>query len=423
MAGEKYFLFQREPVTEYSSTESNTGDGLSVIAIPSDKIANITAKKGIVVFRFHGAGIYDSYGGSENEGLPNVKIEVACEAGNEVALIEQVLTFISRETSRSIMKFDVVSATSTFPLAKVSAPEDLTSLVPKQPVVLATQVVSNDPANTDITSTATTTIAGVTFPSASTMPIVDYNETALSAYAIGAEVGQTNHWHNQGTGGSDYEMDANTGDPIHSRARNNYLNTNAVTVTAAEDLHLKNALEVQGEYTMYMVYGLQARLEMYPIYGSTSSAAKGFGRGSTEDVMSFSFDTGSAAPANVLTNTTAYDTKASRLQDPKLDNIETLGVANAGAQICYVWVIRRDKDFNIYIHDYQGDVIGYIPRKVDGTERTDGDLTIDRLCGDGSGTEWKGEIARFGVIESDIGRGEAARIARELFTRYNYYSF
>ena len=115
MAGEKYFLFQREPVTEYSSTESNTGDGLSVIAIPSDKIANITAKKGVVVFRFHGAGIYDSYGGSENEGLPNVKIEVACEAGNEVALIEQVLTFISRETSRSIMKFDAVSATSTFP--------------------------------------------------------------------------------------------------------------------------------------------------------------------------------------------------------------------------------------------------------------------------------------------------------------------
>lgn len=423
MAGEKYFLFQREPVTEFSSTESNTGDGLSVIAIPSDKIANITAKKGVVVFRFHGAGIYDSYGGSENEGLPNVKIEVACEAGNEVALIEQVLTFISRETSRSIMKFDVVSATSTFPLAKVSAAEDLKSLVPKQPVVLATQVVSSDPANTDLTSTATTTIAGVTFPSASTMPTVDYNETTISGVAIGGEIGAVNTWANSGTGSTTYDIDANTGTPIHSRARNNYLNTNAVTVTASDDLHLATDLSLVGEYTMYMVYGLLTRVEMYPIYGSSSRATQGFGRGSTEDVMSFSFDSGSAAPANVLTNTTAYDTKASRIQDPKLDNVATLGAAKSGAQFCYVWVIRRDKDFNIYIHDYQGDVIGYIPRKVDGTERTDGDLTIDRLCGDGSGTEWKGEIARFGVIESDIGRADAARIARELFDRYNYFSF
>lgn len=422
MAGEKYFLFQREPVTEYSSTESNTGDGLSVIAIPSDKIANITAKKGVVVFRFHGAGIYDSYGGSENEGLPNVKIEVACEAGNEVALIEQVLTFISRETSRSIMKFDAVSATSTFPLAKVSAAEDLKSLVPKQPVVLATQVVSNDPANTDLTSTATTTIAGVTFPSASTLPTIDYADTGFTG-AIGTNVGGSHTWTNLGAGGTTYDINADTGTPLHSRARNNNLATDAVTITASDALHLNSELTVAGEYTMYMVYGLSARLQMYPIYGTSSGATEGFGRGSTEDVMSLSFDTGSAAPASVLTNTTGYDTKASRLQDPKLDNIETLGVVNAAAQICYVWIIRRDKDFNIYIHDYQGDVIGYIPRKVDGTERTDGDLSVDRLGGDGSGTEWKGELARFGIIESDIGRGEAARIARELFTRYNYYSF
>jgi hypothetical protein len=320
------------------------------------------------------------------------------------------------------MKFDVVSATSTFPLAKVSAPEDLKSLVPKQPVVLATQVVSNDPANTDITSTTTTTIAGVTFPSASTQPTIDYNDTGFTG-AIGTNVGGSHTWTNLGTGGSTYDINADTGNPLHSRGRNNNLATDAVTITASDALHLSNKLTVAGEYTMYMVYGLTARLQMYPIYGSSSSAAEGFGRGSTEDVMSFSFDTGSAAPANVLTSTTDYDTKASRLQDPKLDNIETLGVGNAGAQICYVWVIRRDKDFNIYIHDYQGDVIGYIPRKVDGTERTDGDLSVDRLGGDGTGTEWKGELARFGVIESDIGRGEAARIARELFTRYNYYSF
>lgn len=422
MSQAKYFIFQREPVTEFSSTESNTGDGLSVIAIPADKIANVTARIGTVVFRFHNAGIYESYGGSENEGLPNVKIEVACEEGNEVALIEQVLTFISRETNKSIMKFDVVSATSTFPLAKVTGAEDLKSLVPKQPVVLATQAISSDPANTDLTSTATTTIAGVTFPSATTRPTIDYGDTGFTG-SIGVNVGGSHTWTNLGTGSTTYDINADTGNPLHSRARNNNLATDAVTLTASDALHLHSAFTASGAYTMYMAYGLTGRVEMYPIYGSSAKTSQGFGRGTTEDVMTLSYDSGSAAPANVSTNTTEFSTKASRLQDPKLDNIETLGVGNAGAQICYVWVIRRDKDFNIYVHDYQGHVIGQLPRKVDGTERTDGDLTVDRLGGDGTGTEWKGELARFGVIETDVGTSEAARIAQELFARYNYYSF
>ena len=422
MAGEKFFIFQREPVTEFSSTESNTGDGLSVIAIPANKIANVTAKSGTVVFRFHGAGIYESYGGSVNEGLPNVKIEVACEQGNEVALIEQVLTFISRETNKSIMKFDVVSATSTFPLAKVTGAEDLKSLVPKQPVVLATQAISSDPANTDLTSSATTTIAGVTFPSASTLPTIDYADTGFTGN-IGTNVGASHTWTNLGTGSSTYDISADTGNPLHSRGRINNLATDAVTLTASDALHLANAFTASGAYTSYMVYGVPARVEMYPIYGSSATTSQGFGRGTTEDVMTLSYDSGSAAPASVSTNTTEFSTKASRLQDPKLDNIETLGVANAGAQVCYVWVIRRDKDSNIYIHDYQGDVIGHIPRKLDGTQRTDGDLTVDRLGGDGTGTAWKGELARFGVIETDVGTSEAARIAQQLFARYNYYSF
>jgi len=422
MAGEKYFLFQREPVTEFSSTESNTGDGLSVIAIPADKIANVTAKKGVVVFRFHGAGIYESYGGSTNEGLPNVKIEVACEAGNEVALIEQVLTFISRETNKSIMKFDVVSASSTFPLAKLTDRTDLSSLVPKQPVVLSTQAISTDPANTDVTSTATTTIAGVSFPSASSLPTIDYADTGFTGI-VGSNVGGSHTWTNLGSGATTYDISADTGNPLHSRSRINNLATDAVTLTAIDALHLANAFTTSGAYTMYMAYGLIGLVEMYPIYGSTLTTCEGFGRGSTEDRMSFFFDAGSAEPASVLTNTTSFDTKASRIQDPKLDNIETLGVNNAGAQICSVWVIRRDKDSNIYIHDYKGDVIGLIPLKLEGTQRTDGDLTIDRLGGDGSSTAWKGELARFGVIETDVGTSEASRIAKELFARYNYIPF
>jgi len=36
---------------------------------------------------------------------------------------------------------------------------------------------------------------------------------------------------------------------------------------------------------------------------------------------------------------------------------------------------------------------------------------------------WVGNIARFGVIETDIGRSQAARIARELFDTYNAFVF
>jgi hypothetical protein len=133
-----------------------------------------------VVFTFSDAGIYQTYGGSGNEGMPNVRIEVACEAGQEVELIEQILTFASKDTGRSIMKFDAVNQISSFPLAKVESLEDITPKVPKQAIILSTGAVSNDPAATDITQTTTTAIAGITFPAPSLMPIIDYNYSSRS---------------------------------------------------------------------------------------------------------------------------------------------------------------------------------------------------------------------------------------------------
>ena len=419
----KFFLFRRENPTVFSEEVSNTGDNLSVIAIPASHVSHMKGTAGKVTFVFNDAGVYEQHSTSTKEALRKTSIDVACPEGEEFSLIRDVLDFIANDKSiKNTMVFDAVTGNSTFRQAQLSTANSIAAKVYKQPTVMATQTISNDPADTDITSTATTTIAGVAFPSASTKPIIDYNDTGFTG-TIGSNVGGSHTWTNLGTGGTTYDINADTGNPQHSRARNNNLATDAVTITAVDALHLNNKLTVAGEYTMYMVYGLIARLQMYPIYGSSSSAAEGFGRGDTKDVMSFSFDTGSAAPANVLTSTTDFGTKASRLQDPKLDDVAALGANKAGAQICYVWVIRRDKDFNIYIHDYQGDVIGYIPRKVEGTQKTDGDLSVDRLGGDGTGTEWKGELARFGVIPSDIGSSEAARIAQDLFARYNYYSF
>jgi hypothetical protein len=424
----KFFLFRRETPTVFSEEVSNTGDNLSVIAIPASHVSHMKGTAGKVTFVFNDAGVYEHHSTSTKEALRKTSIDVACPEGEEFSLIRDVLDFIANDKSiKNTMVFDAVTGNSTFRQAQLSTANSIAAKVYKQPTVMATQTISNDPADTDITSTTTTTIAGVTFPSNTTLPIVDYNETALTAYAIGAEVGQTNHWHNQGTGGTDYEMNANTGAPVHSRGRNNDLATNAVTVTASDSLHIKTDLTVEGDYTMYMVYGLSGTVQMYPIYGA-SGGAEGFGDdpGKKDDVMYFSYKGNSGRPAQVNLNNTDYDTKAIRLQDPKLDSLTTANKASLGARICNVWVIRRDKNYNIYVHDYTGAAVGFIPAKVGGIasldHKTDGDLLVNRIGGSGSGTEWKGEIARFGIIESDIGSSEASRIARELFARYNYYS-
>lgn len=421
----KFFLFRKEPVNQFSVDNANTGDGLSVLGVPADRLARVTATLGAVTFFFKDAGVYDSYSGDSKEAIPLTRVSVSAQEGKEYELIEQVLNFIARQDSKAIMRFDVLSDKTDFTHAKLDQAADINSVVNTVPVITTTGVLSNDPANTDITSTTTTTIAGVTFPSDTLRPIIDYNETALTSYSIGAEVGQTNHWHNQGTGGTDYEMNANTGAPVLSRARNNDLATNAVTVTASDALHIKTTLTVTGDYTMYMVYGIAANVQMYPIYGSASSTTQGFGNGTTENRMYFTHDGNGNRPAFTDLGDTTNGTKVGVVQDPLLDSVTTSNKGTLGAQICYVWVIRRDKDNNIFIHDYTGEVVGFVPALLGGGTGadfiTDGDLTIDRICGDGTGTEWKGEIARFGLIESDIGVTDGGRIARELFARYNYY--
>jgi hypothetical protein len=426
----KFFLFRREAVNAFSERKSNTGDGISVFGVPAESIANMTASRGKVNLTFNNAGTYDNFNGGTQEGLEKARVSINCTEGEEFEFIREIMEFIATESKKSIMILDVVSGFSTFKQAQVTDRSDLSAVVPNQPVIAATGEVSNDPASTDITSTATNTIAGVSFPSATTRPIVDYNDTSLTS-SIGQPVGSSHSWENAGTGGATYHINADTGTAVHSRALTNDLRTDAVTVAAGDLLHLAAELTVSGDYTMYMAFGLSTRVEMYSIYSDASGRTSGFGDGTTEDRVYLTFDGNTGRPAFADTNNTDFDTVAARIQDPKLDDLTANNKATAGAQICYVFVIRRDKDFNIYIHDYTGDVIAYIPANIGGATskdfRTDGDLKIDRIGGDAStgapSDTWKGELARFGVIESDIGRTEAARIAREIFDRYNYYEF
>jgi len=426
----KFFLFRTEPVNAFSERKSNTGDGISVFGVPAESIANMTASRGKVNLAFNNAGTYDNFTGRNEEGLEKARVSVSCVEGEEFDMIRDIMEFISADSNKNIMVLDVVSGFSSLKQAQVNSTSDLVAFIPSQPVIAATGEVSNDPASTDITSTATNTIAGVSFPSASTRPIVDYNEDSLTS-AIGQPVGSSHAWENAGTGGVTYNIDDDTGTPTHSRAKNNDLNTDAVTVAAGDLLHLAAELTVTGDFTMYMVYSISAVVQMYSIYSDTGGRTKGFGDGTTEDRLYFTFSGNTGRPASAYTNNTDFDTVEAYVQDPKLDDVTSNNKATVGAQLCNVLVVRRDKDFNIYAHNYTGDVIAYIPAVVGGMAsrdfRTDGDLVIDRIGGDATSgapsDTWKGELARFGVIDSDIGRAESARIARELFERYNYYNF
>jgi hypothetical protein len=426
----KFFLFRREAVNAFSERKSNTGDGISVFGVPAESIANMTASEGEVTLLFNDAGVYDNFNGRNQEGMEKVRVTVSCTVGEEFGMIRDIMEFIAADSNKNIMVIDVVAGFSSFKQSQVGSRADVLAVIPSQPVIAATGEVSNDPASTDITSTATNTIAGVSFPSATTRPIVDYNETTLTS-VVGQPVGSSHTWENAGTGGSTYDINNDTGTPTHSRGGNNRLATAAVTIAAADLLHLAAELTVEKDYTMYMAYNTAAVVEMYSIYSDAAGRTKGFGNATTEDRVYFRYDGNTGEPAFGDTNTTDYNTTAARIQDPRLDDVTTNNVTYIGAQMCYILVIRRDEDFNIYVHNHTGDVIAYIPAVVGGEPsrdyRTDGDLVIDRLGGDASGgapsDTWKGELARFGVIDSDIGNAEAARIARELFDRYNYYPF
>lgn len=422
MANVKYFLFKREAVGVSSETSSDTGDNLSLLAVPAHHVSYISALSGQVVFVFNEAGIYDHYSGAAHEAMQKTQVVVSCERGEEETMVQEVLAFIGNAENRKIvMRFDAVDGIST--LSRAQSVGGVTPKVFRHTTEIATGALNIDPSAANSKNTAATTIAGIAFPSVDQKPIVDYNETAYSALANGTQIGHSHAWNNLGTGSTTYDLNDDTGTASIQGAKAGVLSTRTVAIAAGDILHMANALTVKRDYTMYVVYGIDEIKKNYSIYSQYSGQTKGFGDGTTENRVYFTFDDHTGLPA--------FADTTKRIHDPKLDNISLVGVNKANAQTCYVFVIRRDKDYNIFVQDYSGGQIAYIPANIGGIDqrdfRTDGDLVIDRIGGDattGAPTNtWEGDLARFGIIESDIGGSAAAKLARDLFDRYNLYPF
>lgn len=431
----KFFLFHKEEVGQSSVTESDTGAGISIFAVPASSISHISASYGYVRIVFNDAGLYDFTDNNENEAIKKTTVDVDCVYGEESKLIEDILNFINSSNS-SVMKFDFVRSNGGFR----SAREDgtITVKVRTSPDILT-------PIQIDFKAIGGTasvsTIDGVSF-AANQYPTLDYNTTGMSVYggtATGAY--KLEEWVNSSVlGGTGYNLTSPYLPGVRPYRSDNSGATGSVgrENTGLSDISLEfytdgismtsnNSLVLSSEYTIYYVFGIPATKyisrtnsdgdkwevtidRVGSLFYNDSSKNTGFNSFREPSVFFVSDSNCTSGPARVPTNDTKYGTTAYNVPD-KSDL--------ALRQTCYVFVIRRDASYNLYMYNHRGEIVSFIPANTNPESfigRTDGEMVINGIGYFGQGV--KNYICRAGVIEKDIGSSEASRIAQELYNRY-----
>ena len=425
----KFFLFSISKVSRASTTNSDSGIGISTIAIPVAKLSNITATKGFVNMTFDDAGIYDESFMNIGEAIEKVNISVAAAESREVNLIEDILNFISTEERQFVMKFDAVNNVSNMRFSDVSSSANLIAKVSTAPINMETGRLSVGTREEEFQDT----IAGINFRG--NLPSLDFNHEGLSGFADGDEI---TSWSNAGTTGSTHSIVANNDTPRceTSSAASNLSQKSADIFTGVIDSSyfiVPNAFTVTNDYTIYIVLG-QSNPPMC-LYGDAAGQTVGFG-GSYPAGTDLNKD-------NVVDKRNSFSVRHSGIEGAvatvQTDNEDngTISYKWPESQISEsaeadVFIIRRDKDFNMILHNRDGDIIGFIPAKTkklndaltkDSSSRTDGDLLIERLgtvkdVQTLSTLGYRGFIGRFGVIPRDIGVPKARLLAEDLFNFY-----
>lgn len=412
----KFFLFRKEAINGNSSYSSDTGVGISSMAIPASSLAFISATKGKVFIYFNNTGIYEDNGLSSTYSMEKARVELSCVEGSEHSFIEAVLRFVSSgRDDKPIMKFDHVDGYSSFSEADVSNIKGLKIIVPESSVFRTSEgsgkgVVSSPPPSG-------TVLDGIDFATMENYPYLDYNPLGITDNGLTISA-----WSNAGLGGTDYDLSpvgtvrVNAGS---TRSGSGIKADPASDLDTSNYFDLANAYRLSGEYTIYMAFGI-------PNYNTESHLGALFGSDDNTCTGPFNFIDVSTLAMRHYTLEGDIAKDDSSLEDgtvgytfPDIESDEDT------KQTCYVLVIRRDKDFNIYMHNHQGDIVAELPAVVGGTVstefRTDGDLYIETLGTSGTNTtdSFNGNLARFGVIETDIGANVASTIAVNLYDYYN----
>lgn len=443
----KFFLFNKEKVNTGSTSESDTGVGISVIALQSNNLAYMTASQGKVTMVFNDSGIYDFVQTVEGEAYRKTTIDVECEIGQEQSLIEDILNFIANSPpNRNVMSFDYTGK-SSFKQATIKTPKSIESKVYTSPELMK-------PKELLLGETGLTAfdIDGIEFTEFS-YPIVDYSPIGIPTGISGASyvtagVGLTVLYGAVDTWKNNSLLPNSVGPTGHDLINFPVLNPHKAWPGVASStgvgatsvflhygrvLAVPETVEIQEDYTTYVCFGVpddittaEGIVQEYRNSASLGAIYGSFGLNPSYAVFDPSVPSSfsvrhsgiGGAPARGVTNTDDNGTVPYKTPDNRGVGIQ---------QTCYVFVIRRDKSYNVYLHNYQGDLVCVIPAKTieSGSinERTDGLFEFDTLGyaetdGTTSSEYLWGFMVRFGIIQRDIGPSEASRLAKALYEKY-----
>ena len=433
---EKFFLFRKEEINDNSARASDTGVGLSVLAIPTKHVSFITAQKGAVIITFNDASLYERIGLFDSEAIEKTSVTISCNIGEEFGLLENIISFMS-SSNKSTIKFDVVEENSTFKKAVLSSSQDIEAKIKINPIQRTTGKISKGSQATDFQGTVGEIFFG------ENLPALDFNHEGLSGYADGAEI---TAWANAGTGGSTYSIAANVGDPLNETTLTAARGLAKVNATIAFDDYfvVPNAYTVREDYTIYIAVTVSVNAEgMGVIYGDDSGDTMGFCFGNAKydasggiekaapafSTFKVRHDERTGEPAKALTSNSQNGTVEYSFPEKLIDT--------DSGETLQVFIIRRDKNFNMYLHNREGHLVSFIPSftildsigktSTGASNMTDGDLLIEQIgsgggivATSGSSLSFRGQLARFGVIERDIGANASANLAKDLFELYNF---
>lgn len=411
----KFFLFKRRDVSATSSTTSDTGEGLDILAVSTDQLAFMTASLGKVNIVFNDATIYEDSNLLDGESFKKTTVSVACEQGGEAALIDSILNFISSDRVKTnVMRFDAVEGKTNVKEAKIESFTDVVSEVKQLPIVTSTQEISK---RTFIGGTAATafgignTIAGIDFGDGN-VPIIDFHEEGIAENS-----GNVHGWDNAGTGGATYDVGSSNivgTIPIDSSTgrANNGLATTAADFGTGDNVELGATYTQSGPFTAYCVVGLStADIAIQPRIGFIFQGSAATGQGQTFMLLD-AFD-------NLNFKFKFSADKGDFVSARKLTPIIEVDQPEATQRTAYIFVIRRDEFSNLAVHDHSGSIVAFAEANTTGTQqRTDGDVIFDHIGNGGFGQKFTGNVARIGIIPKDIGTSAASELAINLSKRY-----
>ena len=409
----KFFLFKREEPQEYHNSKSDTGEALSILAIPADSLSYMTAAKGSVDILFNNASPYEESNLTDGESIEKTEVRVGCQQGRELELMEAIMNFISRDSKQNIMRFDALEIANTFP--ENSGFTTINAKVRQNPIKRVDQSISTQTfIGVDNTSgaltPATTTIAGIDFLSASNLPIIDYNEVVLEgkSYSDGANI---THWDNDsdavpGTGNT-FDLHPSDNNPVY-RDATTYISTGWADFRGASSAQhnfmissnasTAETLTVYGDYTMYMALILTPNNYVSAIYAGDSDATNGpFPLKSIGSEFKFEFSNSTSAFKSNKQSTSSFPGTGTTLDS---------------SNVLFSFVIRRDANNDVFVYDRNGKIAASIP--YDGTN--DGQLIINKIGA--ALIQHSAGMARFGVINKDMGNDFCVGLGPALYDRY-----